>query len=163
MSILERLRDKLSGTDALVRAMRGANRSRFVEVFGRSTVLFLQIPPGCEDGLDPNMSQEEFLSHVRAHAPDVSQREQFTPFCRIRSGRQSLLLFTAQNLVQEFAHAYVRRVKRIMPFEVLGVQGRIATGLFSSADSVVFNAATKHEYELPLDDILMLKTSFPVT
>ena len=162
MKMLERLRDRLSGTDALIRAMRGSNRARLAEVFGRSTLLFLQVPPGCEGGLDPNMSQEEFLAHLRAGAQDLSQRDQFTPFCRTRAGRRSLLLFTAQNLVQEFAHAYVRRVKRIMPFEVLGVQGRIATRLFSSANSVIFNAATKHEYELPPDDLHILKTTFPV-
>lgn len=66
--MLERLRDRLSGTDALIRAMRGSNRARFAEVFGRSTLLFLQVPPGCEGGLDPNMSQEEFLAHLRAGA-----------------------------------------------------------------------------------------------
>ena len=49
-----------------------------------------------------------------------------------------------------------------MPFEVLGVQGRIATRLFSSANFVIFNAATKHEYELPPDDFHILKTTFPV-
>jgi hypothetical protein len=159
--MLDRLLDKLTGTDVLIRAMRGSDRSMFAEVFGRSTVLFLQLPPGCENGLDPNMSQEEFLSQVRAGAQDLSQREQFTPLCHTRGGQRSLLLFTAQNLVQEFAHAYVRRVKRIMPFEVIGVQGKIATRLFSKVGSVVFNAATKYEYELPADDLHMLKTTFP--
>jgi hypothetical protein len=48
--VLEQLQDKLTGTDALIRAMRGPDRKKFAEVFARSTVLFLQLPPGCENG-----------------------------------------------------------------------------------------------------------------
>ena len=161
--MIEGLVDKLTGTDALIRAMRGHDRQKFARVFGHFTVLFLQVPTGCEGGLDPNVTQEEFLSHLRSQTQDISQREQFTPFCRIRAGRRALLLFTAQSLAQQFAQAYVRTIKRIMPFGVLGVQGKIATRLFSGVDSVVFNASTKYEYELSAVDVQLLKTLFPPT
>jgi len=159
--MLERLRDKISGTDALIRAMRGSDRMGFAEVFAGSTVLFLQLPPGCENGLDPNLSQEELLAHIRAGAKDLSEREHFTPFCRLRGRRKSLLLFTQQSLAQEFAHAYVRQVKRLMQFEVLGVKGQIAVRMFDAVDSVVFNMATKHECELPAEDLDLLKRLMP--
>jgi hypothetical protein len=72
--VLEQLQDKLTGTDALIRAMRGPDRKKFAEVFARSTVLFLQLPPGCENGLDPSLSKEELLGHIRAGAKDLSER-----------------------------------------------------------------------------------------
>ncbi|HKN17670.1 MAG TPA: hypothetical protein VJX47_12040 [Candidatus Sulfotelmatobacter sp.] len=154
--MFEKLRDKLDGRDALIRAMRASDWAKSAEIFVHSTVLFLQLPPGCEDGLDPSLSQEEFLSHIRAGATDLSEREQFTPLCGVRGPRKSLLLFTQQRLVQQFAHAYVRRVKRIMQFEVVGVQGRIALRLFDGVDSVVFNEGTKHECEVPAEEFSSL-------
>jgi hypothetical protein len=155
--MLEQLLDKLSGTDALTRALRSSDRKRLAEVFATSNVFFLQLPPGCENGLDPGLSQEEFLAHVKSCADDLSQRQQFTPFCGVRDGRKSLLLFTQQTFVQEFAHAYVRRVKRIMPFGVLGISGTAAARLFEGVDSVVFNLGTKHEHELSAEDLDQLR------
>ncbi len=155
--MLEKLQDRLTGTDALIRTMRGSDREKFAEVFARSTVLFLQLPPGGENGLDPNLSQQEFLAYIRAGAEDLSEREQFTPFRRVRGGRKSLLLFTQQRLVQEFVHAYVRQVKRLMGFEVLGVQGQIAVRMFDSVETVAFNALTKYEFELLPDQFVSLK------
>ena len=155
--MLEHLLDKLSGTDALIRAMRGVDRDRLAKVFARSNVLFLQLPPGYENGIDPNLTQEELLAHIRAGAKDLSQREQFTPLCVLRSGRRALVLFTQQDFVKEFAQDYVRQVNRIMPFEVLGINGQTAVRLFHGVDAVVFNAGTKHEYELSADDLHRLK------
>jgi hypothetical protein len=156
--MLDQLWNKLEGTDALTRAMRGSDSEKFAAVFARSTVLFLQLPPGCENGLDPNITQEELLAHIRACAKDLSGREQFTPLRILRGDRTALLLFTQQTFAQEFAQAYVRQVKRIMPFEVLGVEGRIAVHMFEGTESVVFNAGTRHEYELPAEYLRLLKT-----
>jgi hypothetical protein len=151
--MLERIRDTITGTDALIRAMRGSDPQKFVEVFERSTVLFLQLPPGCENGLGPDLSKVELLAHIRAGAKDLSQRKQFTPLRFERAGRESLLLFTQQALVQEFAHSYVREIRRIMAFEVLGVKGKTIVPCFEGVHSVVFNARTKHEHELPGEDL----------
>jgi hypothetical protein len=159
--MVERLQDKLTGTDALIRAMHGSDRERFAEVFARSTVLFLQLPPGCENGLDPNLSREELLAHIRAGAQDLSKREEFTPLRLLRGNRRVLLLFTQQSYVQEFAHDYVRQVKRIMPFEVLGVKGQVAIRMFDNVDAVVFNAATRHEFELPPGDLALIRKLLP--
>jgi hypothetical protein len=159
--MLEKLWDKVSGDDALIRAMRRSDREKFAKMFAASNVLFLQLPPGCENGLDPGMSHEELLAHIKECAKDLSGREQFTPLRLLRGNRRVLLLFTQQAFVQEFAHDYVRQVKRIMPFEVVGVQGRTAVRLFEGVDSVVFNAGTKHEYELPSGDIALLRKLFP--
>jgi hypothetical protein len=156
--VLERLQDKLTGTDALIRAMRGPDREKLAEVFARSVVLFLQLPPGCENGLDPNLSQEELLAHIRAGAKDLSEREQFTPLRILREDRRVLLLFTQQTFVQTFAHDYVRQVKRIMPFEIVGVKGQVAARMFKDVDSVVFNASTEHEYELSPGDLNRLRS-----
>jgi hypothetical protein len=155
--MLEGLKEALSGGDALIRAIRRADREEFTKVFLRSTVFFLQVPPGCENGFDPFTSREEMLAQMRADAKDLLQRTQFTPFSRLRSGCKSLLLFTRQDLVKEFVPAYVRQVKRLMQFEVLGVKGNIALRLLDGMDSVVFNPLTKHEVELPIELLSQLK------
>ena len=70
-----------------------------------------------------------------------------------------MLLFTQQSFAQEFAHAYVREIKRIMPFEVLTVEGRVLVPAFRNADSVVLNAGSKFEYELSAEDKALLSAS----
>jgi hypothetical protein len=155
--MLERLWDSLTGSGPLTRAMRGPDPEQFAEVFSRSTVAFLQLPRGCESGLDPNLSREELLAHLRADAKELSQAKEFTPFCRTRDGRKSLLLFTGKNFAKQFVHAYTIQVKRIMEFAVIGVHGRTALRLFDGADSVVFNPSTKHEYELPYEFFARLR------
>lgn len=155
--MLERLWDKLTGSDPLTRAMRGPDPERFAEVFSRSTVAFLQLPRGCENGLDQNLSRDELLAHFRADAKDLSQTKAFMPFCRTHNGRKSLLLFSGENFAKQFVHAYTIQAKRIMEFAVIGVQGRIAVRLFNGADSVVFNTSTKYEYELPYEFFARLR------
>jgi hypothetical protein len=158
VQMFEGLKEALAGTDALIRAIRQADRERFTEAFSRSTIFFLQVPPGCEGGFDPFTPREEMLAHIRAGAQDISQRTQFTPFCSSQAGRKSALLFTRQNLVREFVPAYVRQIKRLMQFEVVGVKGNVVVRLLDGADSVVFNALTKHEAELPIEWLSELKT-----
>jgi hypothetical protein len=99
------LQEKLTGKDALTRAMLGTDRENFAQSFSRSNVLFLQLPPGSENGLDPRLSREQLLAQIRSAAKDLSQRQQFTPFCRVRGERKSLLLFTRQKFVKEFVQA----------------------------------------------------------
>jgi hypothetical protein len=66
-------------------------------------------------------------------------------------------LFTQQVFAQEFANAYVREVKRIMPFEVLTVEGRVLVPSFRDADAIVLNAGSKFEYELSAEDVALLR------
>jgi hypothetical protein len=159
--MLERLREKLGGRDPLARALRSSDDKKLAEIFARATVLFLQLPPGCENGFDPNLSQEELLAHLSAAAKDLSAREEFTPLHVLRENRRTLLLFTQQAFATEFAQAYVRKVKRIMPFEVLGVEGQIAVRMFDGAHSVVFNADTREEYELSPAQMHSLRALIP--
>jgi len=159
--MFQQLQEKLTGKDALTRAMLGTDRENFAQLFVRSNVLFLQLPPGSENGLDPRLSREQLLAQIRSAAKDLSQRQQFTPFCRVRGERKSLLLFTQQKFVKEFVQAYVREVKRLMQFEVLGVAGQMALRLFEGVDSVVFNPETKHGYELSAEGMYMLRTLSP--
>jgi SseB protein N-terminal domain len=153
---LERLLGKLSGSDALVRASRGSDRRAFADVFIRSSVLFLHLPPGLEGGLDPNVTQDQLLAHIKKSAKDLSGREQFVPLCDTHEGRKRMLLFTQQAFAQEYAQARVRETKRIMPFEVLTVEGRVLAPTFRNADSVALNPGSKSEYELSAEDIAAL-------
>jgi hypothetical protein len=159
--MFEALLNKLSGTDALIRAMRGASPEKFAEVFARSVVLFLQVTPGFEDGFDTKISQEELLANIRAGVNDLSKRKEFTPLCRVGDGRRSLLLFTRRNLVGEFVQAYSSQVKRLVQIQAHAVNGKKAGGLLNSVDAVVFNALTKHEYDVPAEQFVSLKQFLP--
>ena len=159
--MFEPLQEKLTGKDALTSAMLGTDRENFAQLCARSKVLFLQLPAGSESGLDPRLPREQLLAQIRSAAKDLSQRQQFTPFRRVRGERESLLLFTRQKFVKEFVQAYAREVKRLMQFEVLGVVGQTALRLFEGVDSVVFNPETKHEYELSAADMDRLRTLSP--
>lgn len=155
--MLDRFLNKLTGSDALIRASRRSNRQAFAELFGRSSILFLHLPPGFEDGLDPKVTKEEFLAHVRTAAKDLSGREQFSPLCQARRGRHFMLLFTQQVLAQDYAHAYVRTIKRIMPFEVLTVTGSMVVRSLGDDGAAVLNAESKFEYELSAEDMGLLR------
>lgn len=157
--MLDRLLDTLSGSDALMRASRGSDRQAFADLFVHSSILFLHLPPGLEGGLDPNVTQDELLAHIRKSAKDLSGREQFVPLSDTREGRKRLLLFTQQTFAQEYAQARVRETKRIMPFEVLTVEGRVLVPAFKNADSVVLNAGSTSEYELSAEDLALLRAS----
>ena len=161
--MFEQLQEKLTGKDALTRAMLGPDRENFAHVFARSNVLFLHLPPGGENGFDPHLSREQLLAQIRSAAKDLSQREQFTPFCRMRGERKSLLVFTQQKFVQEFVQAYVRDAKRLMQFEILGVAGQTALRLLGGVDSIIFNPGTRCEYELSPEDLYILRTLWPPT
>jgi hypothetical protein len=64
--MFEPLQEKLTGKDALTRAMLGTDRENFAQLFARSNVLFLQLPPGSENGLDPRLSREQLLAQIRS-------------------------------------------------------------------------------------------------
>jgi hypothetical protein len=119
--------------------------------------LFLHLPPELEGGLDANLTQEELLGHIRKSAKDLSGQEQFVPLCDTREGRKRVLLFTQQVFAQEYAQARVRETKRIMPFEVLSVEGRVLVPTFRNADSVVLNPESRSQYELSAEDLALLR------
>src|SRR5262245_41962169 len=123
--MLDKLLSKLSGSDPLIRASRGSERRAFVDLFIRSSIWFLHLPPGLEGGLDPNVTQDQLLAHIKKSAKALSGREQFVPLCDTHEGRKRMLMFTQQTFAQEYAQARVRETKRIMPFEVLTVEGRM--------------------------------------
>ena len=86
--MLDRGLETLSSSDALIRASRGSDRQAFADLFARSSILFLHLPPGLEGGLDPNVTKDELLAQIKKSAKDLSGREQFVPqnllaFCRL--------------------------------------------------------------------------------
>jgi hypothetical protein len=110
-----------------------------------------------EKGIDPKISQEELLEKIRAAAKDLSEQEQFEPFCYARGSQSRMPLFTDQSLVEEFVQAYVKETKRIAPFQVLGVSGTTAATALGNADVVVLNDRTMLEYELSPDDVRLIR------
>jgi hypothetical protein len=48
-----------------------------------------------------------------------------------------------------------------MRFEALRIEGRTAVRRFDGADSMVFNALARYEYELPAEDFDLLSKAVP--
>jgi len=155
--MISRLLGLFNGSDRLVRAGRDSDREAFARLFGRSHLIFVQLPPGLEDGLSPDLTQEELLEQLKRAARDLSGREQFTPFRQVREGRNAMVVFTQQRFVEQFAHACVRRAKRIMPFQALTVRGSVLARAFGDVDTVVLNPESKEEYEVPIEDMPLLR------
>jgi hypothetical protein len=53
--------------------------------------------------------------------------------------------------------AYFRGTKRIVPLQVLGVNGAVAARAFGTADVVVLNDSTRHEYELSSEGVSLVR------
>ena len=156
-SMLSKLFGLSKDSDSLVDAWRRADRQKFADLFGKTQIFCLSLPTGLENGIDPNVTQEELLAKIRAAAQDLSQRERFSPFCYTKNSQTRMPIFTSQELVQPFAHAYVRETKRIAPFQVLGVNGTVIARALGNADVIVLNDRTEHEYELTPDDIAQIR------
>src|SRR5215469_5359437 len=122
--MLEKLFGPSPGSDDLVSACRAERRQKRADLFGRSQISCICLPPGLEQGIDPKISQEDSLENIRATAKDFCKQEQFEPFCYAKGPQRRMPLFTDQSLVREFAKAYFRRTKRSVPLQVLGVNGR---------------------------------------
>ena len=155
--MFKRLFVRSQDSDNLVAACRGEDRDKFAELFGRAQIFCICLPPGLEQGIDPKISQEDFLENIRATAKDFSQQEQFEPFCYARGPQRRMPLFTDQSLVNEFAKAYFRGTKRIVPLQVLGVNGTVAARAIGNADVVVLNDSTRYEYELSPEDVRLVR------
>ena len=154
--MLKKMLGALRGKNDLVKAARNGDRKRFAEVFGPADVLFLQLPPGMEEGLDPGISQDELLEKVRAAAQDLGGREEFTPYCIVRNGQSRTLLFTSQELAQKFTEMRFRETQRIMPFQVLTVAGEALAGLFASGQTAVFNIGSESQFEVSAEDARLI-------
>ena len=160
--MFERLWHKLKPGNTLTEALRSSSDTSFLDAFQRSTVFFLHLPPGCENGFDPGISQEELLAQIRKCAKDLSERQQFLPLRIVRDNRRVLLLFTDSNHAKPFVQHYVRQVKRVMPVEVIGISGDAALKLLNGVDSVIFNPNTAFEYELSSHRLDLLRNLRPV-
>jgi len=91
--------------------MRSSDREAFANLFARSIILFLQLPPDSENGLDP----QGVAGRVAGLHANVRQRFG-TPggiyHARLGAGgRKSRLLFTQQARVEEFAQAHASMVR----------------------------------------------------
>jgi|SRR5215467_3584619 len=155
--MFKKLFGRSQNSDDLATACRGNDRDRFAELFGRAQIFFICLSPGMEKGIDPKISKEEFLEIVRAAAKELSQQEQFAPFCYVRGSQKRMPVFTDQSFVKELAQAYVRETKRIMPFQVLGIEGTTVVRALGNADVIVLNDGTQHEYELSPADVRLLR------
>jgi hypothetical protein len=94
----------------VIGAMRSSDREGFANLFARSIILCLQLPPDSENGLDPKVLKEELLASIRTSARDLAHREEFTNPRLGAGGRKSLLLFTQQARVERFVQAHASMV-----------------------------------------------------
>jgi hypothetical protein len=144
----------------VIGAMRSSDREGFANLFARSIILFLQLPPDSENGLDPKVLQEELLASIRTSARDLAHREKFSTLGGVRAVA-SLSCCSRSRPGRGVCSSPRQHGQRMMRFEVLGIEGRTAVRRFDGADSVVFNALTRYEYELPAEDFDLLSKAVP--
>ena len=136
--------------DPLVKAARGADSRAFAEVFRRSPVRFLCLPPAFANGMEAKgATQEQVLAYIEKAAADLAARDTFEPFGYVVDGRKILPLFTQERHAREFAAHYAQHVHRIMPFQVLTADGATLLGALSQFDAVVLNDKTSESCTVP--------------
>jgi hypothetical protein len=111
-------------------------------------VIFLSLPPGLENGVDPRLSQEELVAVVREAAKDLSQSQGFAPFWYAGQGGRRLPVFTSEEGARDFVKAYVQEVGRIMPFQVLTAGSPILAKLAAACDVLVVDERTSKMREI---------------
>jgi len=143
--------------DAVTRAARGGDRDHFADVFVSSMLYFVCVPARFAAGLPANASQDEILAQVEAAAKDLSESQGFQPFVYPDSGRRRMPIFSSDALATQFASWYALHTQRIIPLQVLGVEGSLIVPAFKDCDVVALNDRTKHEYLLTDQDASLLK------
>lgn len=107
-----------------------------------SRILFLSLPKRFASGLPTNCSQDELLAYIAEAAEDLASSRGYEPFCYEEAGQRVLPLFTSEDHAQEFVQAYVARRQRIIPFQILEVQGESLVAAVQAHDEVVLNPGT---------------------
>ena len=87
------------------------------------------------------------------------ESEGFQPFVYQHEDRRRMPLFSSDDLAAEFAKWYALETQRIIPLQVLGVDGAMVAPSFGDCDVVVLNDRTKHEVVLSDEDTALLKAA----
>jgi len=148
----------LGGRDRLTKLAQYPDQSGFIRELATSDVFVLTVPFDAD--VDPEtMTADELANIVEASATELSRDDKgFTPFTYNHDGARTLPFFTSQELAQKFVQSYVNRVRKIIPFGVLGIRGDAIPSIMDAADRWLLNAETKHE----TDVTVALQTLFQV-
>ncbi len=79
------------------------------------------------------------MAYVEEAAADLASSQGYEPFSYNEEGHRVLPLFTSEDHAQQFVQAYVVKVQRIIPFQVLGVLGESLVATVRSYDEVIVN------------------------
>ena len=149
--------------DAVTRAARGADRSRFADLFARSLLRVLSLPERFAAGLPASASPAEILTQVKEAAQVLSESTGFHPFSYVHNGKRRLPVFATEELAAEFAKWYALETGRIIPFQILGADGAVVVPAFAECDLVVLNDKTKFEYVLSAEDVALVSGASGLT
>ena len=131
--------------ERLKNLLRGAASARpqpAATSFAESQIFFLCLPQRFANGIPTSSSPEELVAYVKAAAEDLASSQGYEPFSYSEAGQRVLPLFTSEDHAQQFVQAYVVRLQRIIPFQVLGVLGQSLVAAVQAHDEVIINPGT---------------------
>jgi len=142
----------LFGSKDLSEIGKSGNSSKFADQFLRSDITLLSLP--IPDSIDPaNLTQDELLSLVKKAAKEISTQEQVNLFTYQEGNLYITPFFTDQPAVQAFAGYFAKKVRRVIPFEVISMRGASLAKYLSSETVMVLNPGSSSEYRLSEDDM----------
>ena len=134
--IFEKLKRLLTGGAEAVSLTDAAS-------FAQASFYFLSLPERFAAGLPVNATPAEILDLVKEAAAALASSAGFEPWGYDEAGRKVLPLFTSRDHAQQFLQAYVTKVRRILPFQALKVEGRTLVPVLPRFDEVLLNPGTK--------------------
>ena len=144
----------------LLEAARDSDPGKFAEVFCRTEVRFLCLPPAFADGMEAKgATQEQILAYVEKAAADLAARDSFIPFGYVEDDEKRIPVFTDQDSAQLFAQQYASQVKRLLPFQVLTAAGATLVPSFGDVDAVVLDDGSGHAIRVSGDQLRALRES----
>ena len=138
------------GRDRLTKLAQYPDQSGFIRELASTDIHVLTIP--FDTDVDPEtMTAEELAAIVEASATELGRDDKgLTPFTYTVDSARTLPFFSSQKLAQKFVQSYVNRVRKIIPFGVLGIRGDALPSIMDAADRWMLNAETKHETDVTI-------------
>ena len=141
------------GRDRLTKLADNPNQSGFLRELATTDIFVLSVP--FDTNVDPEALTEDQLRKIIEDSTKVLARNDqgFKPFTYKTGDVRTLPFFTTQKLATKFMQSYVNRVRRIIPFGSLRLQGDAIPSIMDVADRWLLNAETKHEVDVKINKL----------
>lgn len=136
------------GRDRLTKLANNPDQSAFLRELATTDIFVLSVPFDTE--VDPEaLTEDQLTKIIEDSTRELGRNDQgFKPFTYQINDVRTLPFFTTQKLATKFMQSYVDRIRKVIPFGSLRIQGDAIPSIMDVADRWLLNAETKHEVDV---------------